>query len=283
MLVAERRSTTNRSRELQERADELDLTLQRFAKLQAVYVSDLQRLQSIEEGGYVLVAMAGMDCPVCGAPPGAQKHNHASEEISMAHRAAAAEARKIEREQRELAHVITSLEAEAGGLRRTITMLTTDTETLDASIQMARPQEATLRESYETYSSKRVKLSKVLDLYQRRAKLVTRRTEIDAVPTKREGESAPVGPNSTTVFKFGETVKAVLTSWHFPNADKSSSMDRPTTSPLLAKAVPPMARASGRCSMLPLTSSSSSTASRTNCRTRVFWSSTLRCSPIANR
>lgn len=219
-LVVERRSTTNRSRELQERAGELDLTLQRFAKLQAVYGSDLQRLQSIEEGGYVLVAMAGMDCPVCGAPPGAQTHNHASEEIATAHRAAAAEARKIEREQRELAHVITSLEAEAVGLRRTIAKLTTDAEALDASIREARPQEASLRESYETYSSKRVEIFKVLDLYQRRAKLVARRTEIDAVPTKREGEAAPVGPDSTTVFKFGEVVKAVLTAWHFPNSDK---------------------------------------------------------------
>ena len=219
-LVVERRSTIDRCRELQERAGELDLTLQRFAKLQAVYISDLQRLQSIEEGGYVLVAMAGMDCPVCGAPPEAQKHNHATDEIAMAHTAAAAEARKIEREQRELAHVITSLEAEAGGIRRTIANLTTDTQILDTSIQKARPQEASLRKSYETYSSKRVEITKVLDLYQRRSKLVARRAEIDAAPTKREGEAAPVGPDSTTLFQFGETIKAVLTAWHFPNAEK---------------------------------------------------------------
>lgn len=220
-LVVERRNTTDRRRELQERAAELDLTLQRFAKLQAVYSSDLQRLQSIEEGGYVLVAMAGMDCPVCGAPPDAQKHNHAADEISMAHTAAAAEARKIGREQRELAHAITSLEAEGGGLRRTVAKLAAEIEALDATIQEARPLEASLRESYETYSSKRVEITKVLDLHQRRAKLVARRAEIDAEPTKREGAAAPVGPDSTTVFNFGETVKAVLTAWRFPNADKA--------------------------------------------------------------
>ena len=219
-LVVERRSTTDRCRELQERSSELDLTLQRFAKLQAVYISDLQRLQSIEEGGFVLVAMAGMDCPVCGAPPDAQKRNHATDEIAMAHTAAAAEARKIEREQRELAHVITSLEAEAGGLRRTIANLTTDTQMLDTGIQEVRPQEASLRKSYETYSSRRVEITKVLDLYQRRGKLVARRAAIDAESTKREGEPALVGPDSTTVFKFGETIKAVLTAWRFPRADK---------------------------------------------------------------
>ncbi|MCF5725293.1 hypothetical protein GIV38_27115, partial [Pseudomonas syringae] len=63
-LAINRREATNYCRELTEREGELELTLQRFAKLQAVYRSDLQRLQSIEEGGYVLVSMTGMDCPV---------------------------------------------------------------------------------------------------------------------------------------------------------------------------------------------------------------------------
>ncbi|MDB6091198.1 MAG: hypothetical protein JWN85_3982 [Gammaproteobacteria bacterium] len=218
-LVLERRATVDRCRELQERAGELEVTLQRFAKLQAVNTSDLQRLQSIEEGGYVLVAMAGRDCPVCGAPPDGQKHNHAADEISMAHTAAAAEARKIEREQRELAHVIASLEADAAGLRKTIANLTTETDNLDGSIQDLRPQEASLRGSYETYHSKRIDILKVLDLYQRRAKLAARRTEIGATPTRRNGEPAPVGADSTTMFNFGETVKTVLKAWQFPDAD----------------------------------------------------------------
>jgi predicted nucleic acid-binding Zn-ribbon protein len=219
-LVLERRVTSDRCRELQERTGELELTLERFAKLHAVYNSDLQRLQSIEEGGYVLVALTGRDCPVCGAPPDAQKHNHASDEISMAHAAAAAEARKIEREQRELAHVVASLEAEAVGLRKTIDKLNAYAEMLDGTIQDLRPQEVSLRESYRSYNSKRNEILKVLDLYQRREKLAARRTEIGAASTKREGEAAPVGPNSTTVFDFGETVKAVLKAWKFPDADK---------------------------------------------------------------
>ncbi len=219
-LVVERRTNIDRRRELEARAGELDLTLQRFAKLQAVYSSDLDRLLSIEEGGYVLAAMAARDCPVCGAPPDAQKHNHAADEISMAHTAAAAEARKIEREQRELAQVVASLDAEANGLRKTIDKLKTDTKRLDNDIQDLRPEEASLRESYEAYTTKRAEIHQVLDLYQRREKLATRRNEIAAVQTKQKGEAAPVGPDSTTMFAFGETVKSVLTAWKFPDADK---------------------------------------------------------------
>jgi peptidoglycan hydrolase CwlO-like protein len=220
-LVTERRDATDRRRELQDRAGELDLTLQRFAKLQAVYSSDLQRLQSIEEGGYVLVSMAGMDCAICGAPPEAQRHNHASEEISMAQKAAAAEVRKIEREQRELAQTTASLEAEAAGLSRTLKRLAPEIETLDSEIQEARPHEAALRETYQGYVSARMEVTKVLDLFLRRDKLVARRAEIGAAPTKREGEALTAGPDSTTMFRFGETVKDVLTAWHFPNAEKA--------------------------------------------------------------
>jgi prefoldin subunit 5 len=219
-LISERRGSVDHRRELQNRSSELDLTLQRFFNLQAVYSSDLQRLQSIEEGGFVLLAMAELDCPICGAPSAAQKHNHAAEEIAMAHRAAAAESSKIEREQLELTQTVLSLEAEVGGLGRTISQLTSEIQTLDATIQEARPSEATLRQSYETYSAKRVKINRLLELYQRRTKLVTRRAEIAAESTKREEKAPPAGPDSTTIFKFGETVKAVLTAWHFPDADK---------------------------------------------------------------
>ncbi|WP_342240848.1 hypothetical protein [Inquilinus sp. OTU3971] len=219
-LVGQRRSAMDRGRELQERADELGVTLERFAKLQAVYTSDLQRLQSIEEGGFVLVAIAGMDCPVCGAPPEAQRHNHAADAIEMAHKAAVAEARKIEIEQRELAQTIASLQAEGRGLGRTIGQLAEEIEKLDKQINDARPREISARQSYEAYASARVEAQKVADLYQRRAKLVARRAELESGPTKREGDALVIGPDSTTAFRFGETVKTVLAAWHFPDADK---------------------------------------------------------------
>lgn len=220
-LVGERRQSIDRRREFVERTGELELTIERFSKLQAVYSSDLQRLQSIEEGGFVLVAMTGMDCPVCGASPDAQKHNHAAEEVAMAYKAAAAEARKIEREQRELTQTIASLEAESVGLRRTVVLEKKEIDRIDGDIEKARPIETSLRESYEVYVSKRSEIVSVLDLYKRRSNLSTRRAKINAEPTSRsKGDVPSVGPNSTTLFRFGETVKSVLTEWRFPDADK---------------------------------------------------------------
>ena len=131
--------------------------------------------------------------------------------------AAAAEARKIEREQRELAHVVASLEAEVIGLRRTLQKLEDDAKALDDCIRALRLQQASLR---ETYNSELTRVVKVLDLFDRRTKLATRRAEIGAIATRRVSEAPPVGPDSTTLFDFGETVKAVPTAWNFPNAEK---------------------------------------------------------------
>lgn len=220
-LISERRKTLERCDELLERTGELGLTIERFTKLQAVYNSDLQRLQSIEEGGFVLVTMTDLDCPVCGAPSEAQKHNHAAEEIAMAHKAAVAEARKIEREQRELIQTIASLEAEAGGLRRTIDLGKKEADRLDDEIEKARPHEASLRENYEVYVAKRSEIIKALDIFRRRSKLSIRRAEIQDEPTRRsKGDTPSVGPDSTTLFKFGEIVKSILIEWRFPDADK---------------------------------------------------------------
>lgn len=218
--AVERRAALDHGQALSTRAAEIDITLERFAKLQAVYSSDLGRLHSIEEGGSLLAAMAGRDCPVCGASPGAQKHLHAAEEISMAHSAAAAEARKIEREQRELAHVVGSLQAEVSELETSISSLNDQIEDLERRALGLRPTEASLRQTFEEFNTQRAALSKLIELHQRREKLASRRVEIDAASTKSERAPLPVGPESTVLFEFGETVKAVLTEWGFPYADK---------------------------------------------------------------
>jgi hypothetical protein len=218
--AANRRDALDRRQSLSMRASELDITLERFSKLQAVYNSDLDRLRSIEEGGSLLAALAERDCPVCGAPSGVQKHMHAAEEIFMAHTAAAAEARKIEREQLELSEVIDSLRLEALGLASSISSLDDDIEEFERNAFGLRPREATLRVSFEVLNAQRTELGKVIELHHRREKLTSDRAAIKATPTKSDRGSLPVGPDSSTLFGFGETIKVVLTAWGFPDADK---------------------------------------------------------------
>src|SRR3546814_3924136 len=94
----------------QQRANDVSVTLESFAQLMQVYESDVARLEAIEEAGFLLGLQSDGDCPVCGAPIEAQKHDHALGEIEAARAAAEIEIAKIRAHQSELVDTIRSEE-----------------------------------------------------------------------------------------------------------------------------------------------------------------------------
>ena len=57
----------------EQRSSEIQLNFGRFEQLAEVYTSDIARLEAIEEAGFVLSLNGDKPCPLCGAPPDAQK------------------------------------------------------------------------------------------------------------------------------------------------------------------------------------------------------------------
>jgi hypothetical protein len=217
-LVSERRALIGAAQDVTARVIELEVTLQRFGSLSDVYRSDLGRLEAVNEGGSVLLAMARRDCPVCGAPPSAQQHNHAAEEIERSHRAAAAEARKIQLEQRDLRQTMVSLDAEAQGLRGRLEQLRTEIMDIEKRIEEALPKESSARSAYESFSKTKAELERIEELLVRRDRLVARRSQIEETPTKSKESRLPVGIEGTVAFMLGEIVAQVLEAWEFPQA-----------------------------------------------------------------
>jgi hypothetical protein len=218
-LVSERRAKTDTKLEFSARFTELEVTLQRFASLDAVYRSDIARLEALEEGGFILSAMSGQDCAVCGAPPSAQQHNHAADEIERSHLAASAEARKIEREQRDLIRTVTSLTAEANGLRTAIGDLDRTLLTIEQKIVEARPKEAAARNDYEVFFSKKSDLERIASLLARRDSLVVKRSQVEEKPHAQKPEDKmAAGIDGPIAYAFGRTVRQVLETWRFPSA-----------------------------------------------------------------
>jgi hypothetical protein len=80
-LRRDRRSALDGREELQSRAAEIAVTLERFALLAAVYDSDVGRLESLEEGAAALMAGARRPCPLCGADPEHQHEVHGLEYV----------------------------------------------------------------------------------------------------------------------------------------------------------------------------------------------------------
>ncbi|PTW48888.1 hypothetical protein C8J25_101388 [Sphingomonas faeni] len=217
-LVSERRRTADMVEATSARLLELELTLSRFAKLAAIYTSDIQRLEALEEGGYLLMAIAGRSCPVCGAPADAQIHKHGAEEIARSHRAAAAEVRKISLERRDLELTQQSLSAEAEGLRRRLANAETELVKIERQLTDARPQEALARQAYEALSLRKSEVDAQLSVYDECARLELKRSQLDVPLSRKKGEKLAVGIDGPTAFEFSKTVQSVLSAWNFPDA-----------------------------------------------------------------
>lgn len=220
-LVIERRSNIDSQRELKARIAELDLTLERFRSLSAVYSQDVARLAALEEGGFILRAFSSRDCSICGAPPSAQRHNHAAEDIERAYAAARAEAAKILIEQRELQHTTNSLQAEAKGLGVLLSGKAEELDALETEIAETRPREATLRETFEELAAMKAGDDRIMQMILRRDHLRIRKSQLESLPKAVKVEKLAVGVDGTIAYDFGAVVREVLTEWGFPDGDKA--------------------------------------------------------------
>ena len=52
---------------MERRVGEVDLNLARFSQLHRVYQSDIERLEALEEAGFLLSLGGTRECPLCGA------------------------------------------------------------------------------------------------------------------------------------------------------------------------------------------------------------------------
>jgi hypothetical protein len=67
--AGKRRELRKKLEESRERRAEVGAMLQRFSLLDKHYLSDIERLRAIEEGGTLFNVLGGGHCPLCGAAP----------------------------------------------------------------------------------------------------------------------------------------------------------------------------------------------------------------------
>jgi predicted nuclease with TOPRIM domain len=219
-LVSRRRTLVDSVDLTGARLTELQVTLARFDRLSEVYRSDVGRLQALEEGGTVLLALAGRPCAVCGAPPEAQLHTHGVDEVQRSYQAAAAEVRKIERERQDLQLTTASLSSEAEGLRKRLGELAQSAQSIEAELEEIRPSESQARKTYDAAVLKRDEVIRTIALHVQRDELLIKRAQYDV--NRKGGKKADklsVGIDGTTAFSFAQAVQEVLTAWHFPGAE----------------------------------------------------------------
>jgi hypothetical protein len=232
-LRRERRDAVEVQEVQKGRADEIGMTLGRFALLAQVYDSDVSRLLSLEEGAAALLAGSKRPCPLCGADPKHQHEMHGLEQVERSQRAVRAEIAKIRTERADLMKAQASLNAEKTGLAA-VALRTSDLITaLSRQIEETKPKEATGRQAYEQLDEARQRLHYRISLANRVTGLKARRETLAAFkpPTRKRG-AITVGVDGPTGHKLATVVQGILRAWRFPG-DPAVSFDGKTHDILL--------------------------------------------------
>lgn len=198
------------------RLDDIDLSLERFTQLDSVYVSDIQRLEALDEAGFLLTLGGGRDCPLCGAAPDSQHHHEEVSDVERVRAAAAAEAAKIVRQRADLASTMAQLFSDR---RRLIDHLPTVQERLqetEAQLERLTPGATEARRAISEIMEVRDQVRRGLALMDQRTSLLERRAEIAARRPAAKADRPRIGVDGPTAHEFAQVVSQVLAAWNFP-------------------------------------------------------------------
>jgi predicted nucleic acid-binding Zn-ribbon protein len=123
----------------EQRRAEIEINFGRFEQLEEVYRSDIERLEAIEEAGFLLALGGDKACPLCGAPPEAQRQAHGLADIERARDAAGAEIDKIGRQRTELRATIEQLGIEGEEIERKLERFDDQLTKLESDLAQLAP------------------------------------------------------------------------------------------------------------------------------------------------
>ena len=215
-LIEEKREVARRISEAQLRLEDTAIHLGRFAMLQNVYVSDIDRLGALEEAGFLLSLGEARDCPLCGAQPKSQLHSQGLEDVKQVREASLAEITKIKRLSEDLNWTVANLHAEQKVLSTSLPDLQEQLKGIDASINQLLPQAQESRQSLAEVLRARDQVRKGLMLIDQKQALVVRREKTASLKVTPKGEKPILTPSAGAAYDFCQVVSSVLTEWQFP-------------------------------------------------------------------
>lgn len=215
-LLDEKRRLSSDISAAERRSTELTLSLESFEQLQEVYASDIARLESLEEAGFLLGVDGKTDCPVCGAPPEAQMHMYGLAEIEDVRVAAEVEIQKIRQQRGELIKTIEDTTAEGVKLVAVIGAMRESLRDVELRLEEATPGAQEHQLALGQVVSVRDHVRRGLDLMAQRERLIQQMGEIESSkPPKLDG-TIQRGLSTETAKDFADVVGGVLSAWGFP-------------------------------------------------------------------
>lgn len=217
--AGDRRALRKKLEELRDRDAEVASLLERFELLQRHYVSDIERLRGIEEGGTLFSVLGSSQCPLCGAAP---EYHHLNGDcdgnIDEVVAAARREIAKIGALHGELHSTMDGLRREGASIDRRLPEVEKELQQISEAVELlvsTKLNEA--RKSYSELADRRGEVREALSLYGSVQDMERRRNAlVDA--SDDDAGSAQISSDipSSIVHSFAHTVRTILDDWHFP-------------------------------------------------------------------
>lgn len=222
-LALEERRFSDDIQGYQARIAELSALKVRFDELARVYASDIDRLEGLEEGGFLLQRFATINCPLCGASPYHQKHDHGLGGIEEQRHAVQLEIEKIRAEARELAAATADADAEIIEIERLIVVATESLNEARLARFQAAQSEVSARSIFLDASARCEKLESDLDNRRRVSDLEAQISRIKAMAVqsrqRADGIDVNLDLSNSEAHELSTVVKQVLKAWNYPGAD----------------------------------------------------------------
>jgi len=199
-----------------ERLDEIEVHLGRFAQLEKVYKSDIERLEALEEASFLVSLGSGRDCPLCGAGPDAQLHLQSNDDVEQLRVSSIAEIRKIEMMRTDLKTTVMDLGVERERLRQKIPGLQEMLVKVEGDIAATLPKFEEQRRMLSEVLAIRDRIKASLALIKQKDSLLTKRIETEKTKPISKKAKPKLILSGTLAHEFCGVVSEVLTKWEFP-------------------------------------------------------------------
>jgi len=215
-LLDEKRQLSSNISATERRSVDISLSLVSFEQLEAVYASDINRLEGLEEAGFLLRREATDPCPVCGAPPEAQTHSHGLEGIEEVRAASEIEVLKIKQQRGELIKTVEDTKAEALKLVISIAQMRETLGVVERKLEEATPNIDEQQRQLSEIIPIRDHVRRGLDLLKRRDEFIKQREAVEASKAPKHAETIQRGLSTQTAKELADVVSSVLGEWGFP-------------------------------------------------------------------
>lgn len=198
------------------RLAEVEHNLARFGQLDEIYRSDVERLEALEEVGFLLGLGGDRDCPLCGASPEAQRGEHALDDVERIRAASLIETAKIKQQRTDLQRTVVELGAEAVELQSRIPLLSNRLAEAERTLAGLTPHATEVRRKLSEITAVRDTVKRGRSLVDHRNSLLNRKAELEALRPAGKADKPKLGVAGTVAHDFAQTVSSVLKAWHFP-------------------------------------------------------------------